>query len=193
MNSGCTDNNRIRPADLRACFQATSTPPTLRPQFDGPAHFKCEITTGTRACLPTRYASSIASRIASNSVRMCVVYSAPALAKRLRQRHHFFRRRAECRAIGQTAAQPKRAMRQRLFQLRAHAIDFLRRRPAIQPVHMVVAQRRVPDQRAHVHRRTRLIHGIDISREGRILKVVAARRAGSSDRADRPSTSPATR
>src|SRR5450830_1277772 len=48
-----------------------------RPQFSTPAHLRCEITTGTRACLPMRKASSMASRMSANSLRRCVAYMAP--------------------------------------------------------------------------------------------------------------------
>ena len=48
-----------------------STSP-LRPQLAMPAHLRCEMTTGDSLERPMRKASSIASRMASVSVRMCV-------------------------------------------------------------------------------------------------------------------------
>ncbi len=76
---------------------------------------------------------------------------------------------------------PSAPVIQRFFELRAHARDFIGGSGAVQAIHVIIAQRRVSDQRANIHRRLRRVHRIDIRGEGQIFEriSVASRFIGS--------------
>jgi hypothetical protein len=93
--------------------------------------------------------------------------------KRLGKRHHFLGRRTECGAVCESGTQPERAVRERVLELCAHRGYFVRRRGAVEPVHVVAAQRGMADQRRDVDRGLRGIDRLHVVRETRIREGVA--------------------
>ncbi|MNN17409.1 hypothetical protein D3C81_1305960 [compost metagenome] len=69
-----------------------------------------------------------------------------------RQGHHLFGGGRKRRGIGQTGAQPQRALLQCAAQLLAHGNNFFAIGRAEQVIHLVAAQGGMPDQRRHIHR-----------------------------------------
>ena len=79
------------------------------------------------------------------------------------------------------------------LQLRAHGGNLGFGRSPVQPVHVVVAQRGVANQRAHIHCRPRRGNGGNICGKMRDSETRLPRRAGSSDRAVRRAVVPEPR
>ncbi|ABA49412.1 hypothetical protein BURPS1710b_0836 [Burkholderia pseudomallei 1710b] len=90
--------------------------------------------------------------------------------ERLGERHHLLGRRGERGAVREAAGKTERAVRERLLELRAHRRDFGAGRRAVEPVHLVAAQRGVADERRDVDGRLRRAERVDIGGERRIAK-----------------------
>ncbi|MNT23848.1 hypothetical protein D3C72_1592890 [compost metagenome] len=60
-----------------ASFSASGKVCSVRPQLAEPAHLWCDSTSGNPDCCAVPAASSMASRMPSNSSRMCVAYTPP--------------------------------------------------------------------------------------------------------------------
>ncbi len=87
------------------------------------------------------------------------------------QFQHLARGRGERGGVGQPGAQAKRALGDRRAQLRPHRRDLLVAGGAIQPIHVVLAQRGVPDQRGDVQCRTCVLHRAPVVGEARIAEL----------------------
>jgi hypothetical protein len=92
--------------------------------------------------------------------------------QRLRQGKDLFGRGGIGREIGEAGAEAEGAVIERLLQLAAHGFNFDTRRRAVEPVHVVIAERRVADQRGDIHRRPGIVDCCNIVREGWINEGV---------------------
>ena len=99
---------------------------------------------------------------------------AAELGERLGQRHHLLRRRGERARVLQPRAQPERAERRAPRAARRASRRSRRRGGAVERVHVVVAQRRVADQRRHVHGGPRASDRVHVGAECRIRERVGA-------------------
>jgi len=98
--------------------------------------------------------------------------------QRLGQFHHFLGGGGDGVAIGQPGRQAQGAMLERLAQLPAHRIDLRGGGRAVEPVHVVLAQRRMADQGRDVHCRLCARDGVDIGGEAGIGEGVGRAEQG---------------